>query len=98
MSSAVVTGASSSPRREAIGKEFGDEGAGNHDALVDVEPEIAEPRFVREIRGRHALVDAPDEKLQQSGALGLRQRRVEKGLEPIERKSSSCRTRYAASS
>ena len=34
-------------------------------ALVDVEAEVAEPRFVREVGGRHALVDAALEELRE---------------------------------
>ena len=54
-------------------------------ALVDVETELAEPRFARQIRGRDALVDAARQQRRELAALGMGELRVEERLEPIER-------------
>ena len=67
------------------GQQLGDERARNDHALVDVEAELAEPGFVRQIGGRHALVDAAREELRHLRALGLREPRVEERLEAVER-------------
>ena len=72
-------------RRESFGQELGDEGPRNEHALVDVEAEIAEPGFVRQVGGGHALVDPPLEQLRDLRALGLRQPRIEERFETIER-------------
>ena len=59
MSSAVFTpSAVADIRLEPAGQQFGDERARNDHALVDVEAEVAEPRLVRQVGGRDALVDA----------------------------------------
>ena len=71
--------------RESVRQQLGDERARDEHALVDVEAEFAEPRLVRQIRGRHAFVDAPREQRAELAALGLRQLRIEERLEAIER-------------
>ena len=50
-------------RRKAVRQQLGDERARNQHALVDVEAKFAEPRLVRQIGGRHALVDPAIEEL-----------------------------------
>ena len=86
MSSAVCTSAARADvGLEAAGHQFGDERARDQHALVDVEAEIAEPRFVRQIGRGDPLVDPPREQLAERCPLGLRQLGVEEGLEPVER-------------
>ena len=72
-------------RRETVRQDLGNERARNDDALVDVETELAEPRFARQVRGRDALVDATRQQRRDLPALGMGELRVEERLEPIER-------------
>ena len=65
------------PRREAPLDQLGDRRARDQHALVDVERQPGEPRFVREIGQRHALVDAPrQQRLERARAARRVTRRV----------------------
>ena len=72
-------------RGEPVGQQLGDERARDDHALVDVEAELAEPGLVRQVGGRHALVDAPREQLGEPRPLGVREPGVEERLEPVQR-------------
>jgi len=74
------------PRREAIAQSLRDVRARDDDALVDVEPELAEPRLVGQVGRRDPIVDPARKQMRQRLALGLRQPRVEERLQAVERK------------
>jgi hypothetical protein len=80
-----IADGSGNPRREPVRQEFRDERSRDDHALVDVEPELAEPRLACEVRGRDARVDPPREELAELRALVLRETGVEEHLEAVER-------------
>jgi hypothetical protein len=73
------------PGAELVRHQLGDEGARHQHALVDVEVVAAQPGFVGDVGGRHALADAALDHVQHLQHFLLQQAGVEEGLELVQR-------------
>jgi hypothetical protein len=79
------------PGRETVSQKLRDVGPRHDRALVDVEPVVSEPRFVREVRGRLAASDSRvDERLDAlelcafDDPIEMRHERVERKLQRMQ--------------
>src|SRR5258706_654092 len=73
------------PGTQALAQQFGGVRARDQYPLVDIEPVLTQPRFVRQVCGRDAFVYAPGSDLQQLLAFDVREPRIEERLEMIQR-------------